>query len=153
MFKEGGTLLWIAPSGGRDRIDEESGKYEPGVFDPSAVQLIKRLLEKAEKSNRGHVYPMAMASAEIMPPPRGVQKDLGEERVLNHHGVGISLGDEILEADIPGLGDSEDADDAKLKNERERHAFLQAELAKLQGMPGFAAAAAAAAAAVSSSTE
>jgi len=109
MFKEGGTLLWIAPSGGRDRIDEESGKYEPGVFDPSAVQLIKRLLEKAEKSNRGHVYPMAMASAEIMPPPRGVQKDLGEERVLNHHGVGISLGDEILEADIPGLGDSEDA--------------------------------------------
>ena len=109
MFKEGRTLLWIAPSGGRDRIDEESGKYKPGVFDPSAVQLIKRLLEKAGKSNRGHVYPMAMASAEIMPPPRGVQKDLGEERVLNHHGVGISLGDEILEADIPGLSESEDA--------------------------------------------
>lgn len=112
MFKAGGSLLWIAPSGGRDRIDEGTGKYKPGVFDPSAVQLIKRLLEKSDKQHRGHVYPMAMASAEIMPPPRAVEKNLGEERVLNHHGVGISLGEEIVDAEVPGLEGAEDASQA-----------------------------------------
>ena len=74
MLKEGGALIWIAPSGGRDRIDPEIGTYRPAVFDPSAVQLLKRLVDKNSKSHKGHIYPMAMVSAEIMPPPGGVEK-------------------------------------------------------------------------------
>merc|ERR1711974_301435 len=48
----------------------------------------------------GHAYPMAMVSAEIMPPPSGVEKDLGEKRVLLYHGVGISFGEELNTEEI-----------------------------------------------------
>ena len=44
MMKKGGALIWVAPSGGRDRIDIELGSYKPSLFDPSAIQLLKRLL-------------------------------------------------------------------------------------------------------------
>ena len=107
LFREGGALLWIAPSGGRDRVDPETDEYKPAAFDPAAVQLMRRLLAKASSKHPGHVYPMAMASAEIMPPPRGVQKELGEERVLNYHGVGIALGEELREEDIVAAASSD----------------------------------------------
>lgn len=64
----------------------------------------------------GHVYPLAMVSAEIMPPPSGVEKDLGEKRVLDYHGVGISFGEELnSEAIIGGIEDKEQAAQAYTK--------------------------------------
>eukprot|EP00746_Dinoflagellata_sp_MGD_P009668 gnl/MRDRNA2_/MRDRNA2_119723_c0_seq1.p1 gnl/MRDRNA2_/MRDRNA2_119723_c0~~gnl/MRDRNA2_/MRDRNA2_119723_c0_seq1.p1 ORF type:complete len:486 (-),score=90.82 gnl/MRDRNA2_/MRDRNA2_119723_c0_seq1:133-1590(-) len=102
LFKEGGAVVWVAPSGGRDRKGD-SGDYVVSDFDPSAVFLLKRMMEKSKKP--GHVYPMAMASAEIMPPPSGVEKALGEKRVLDYHGVGISFGQEIDLAKIESISD------------------------------------------------
>lgn len=99
LFKKGGAIVWVAPSGGRDRKDA-SGEYVPADFDPSAVMLLKRMLDKSDKP--GHVYPMAMVSAEIMPPPATVEKKLGEKRVIEYHGVGISIGKELDDEKILG---------------------------------------------------
>ena len=42
---QGGKLIWIAPSGGRDRPKE--GRWTPDAFDPSAVELMRQLGAKA----------------------------------------------------------------------------------------------------------
>ena len=64
---QGGQLVWVAPSGGRDRPNEE-GEWLPAAFDPSAVELMRTLLGKTARP--GHLYPFAMSSWEIMPPPK-----------------------------------------------------------------------------------
>ena len=41
--RQGGQLLWIAPSGGRDRPNAD-GVWMPSPFDPSSVELMRQLL-------------------------------------------------------------------------------------------------------------
>ncbi|KAG1658484.1 hypothetical protein FOA52_006263 [Chlamydomonas sp. UWO 241] len=68
-LNEGGALLWIAPSGGRDR-PKADGKWSPDPFDPSAVDLMRSLGSRAKKPT--HIVPMAMFSHPMMPPPPAV---------------------------------------------------------------------------------
>lgn len=86
---EGGKLLWIAPSGGRDRRDPATNITVPSSFDPAAVELMRALLAKAGRP--GHLYPFAMYSYDLMPPPDYVEKDVGESRVTNYTGCGVSV--------------------------------------------------------------
>lgn len=92
----GGSLLWIAPAGGRDRPGDD-GVYVPAQFDPTAVELMRALAAKAAKKagRTTHLYPFAMYSAPLMPPPKTVDKALGERRMVNFTGVGISVGEEL----------------------------------------------------------
>lgn len=106
-LKAGGALLWIAPSGGRDR-PSEAGEWRPAPFDPAAVELMRQLAAKA--APRGHLWPLAMESGPMMPPPPAVQKELGERRLTNHVGVGISLGPELDIASIVAGIDESDRD-------------------------------------------
>lgn len=103
---KGGANLWIAPAGGRDRTDE-SGEYVPAAFDPGSVELMRTLGKKAERAGRTtHLYPFAMYSAPLMPPPKGVVSALGEKRVVNFTGVGISVGPAIdYDSIIAGIDD------------------------------------------------
>lgn len=92
MVKElnaGGKLIWIAPSGGRDRPNAD-GQWIPDTFDPAAVELMRQMLAKAKPP--GHLYPLAMHSGEIMPPPPSKEKDVGEHRITRHAAVGLSAG-------------------------------------------------------------
>lgn len=66
--------MWIAPSGGRDRPDAD-GHWTPDKFDPTAVELMASLIGRAKKP--GHLYPMAMYSYPIMPPPKKVREEGG----------------------------------------------------------------------------
>jgi len=91
-LNKGGMLIWIAPSGGRDRPNAE-GKYIPDKFDPAAVELMRSLTARAKKP--GHIYPMAMFSWPMMPPPKTIDKDIGERRITNWTPVGISLCEEL----------------------------------------------------------
>jgi glycerol-3-phosphate O-acyltransferase len=108
-LQEGGKLLWIAPSGGRDRaIDPATGETCPDEFDPTAVELMRALLAKA--APQGHLWPFAMYSYRVMPPPSSVEKSIGEERRVFHAPVGIALGEEMdVEAVLAGApeGDKE----------------------------------------------
>ncbi|GAB4815594.1 hypothetical protein N2152v2_002640, partial [Parachlorella kessleri] len=103
-LKAGGKLLWIAPSGGRDRSkDPQTGEFLPDPFDPAVVELMRALITKSPKP--GHLYPLAMYSYKIMPPPASLEKTVGERRVTNHAAVGVSvcspLDIEAILADVP----------------------------------------------------
>lgn len=104
LFRKGGNLIWVAPSGGRDRPDPVSDEWVPAAFDPASVEMMRRMLEDAGPS--GHLYPMALLCYDIMPPPRKVEKELGEERIIDHHGVGISVAAELEFSKIAGHIDS-----------------------------------------------
>ncbi|GIL81599.1 hypothetical protein Vretimale_1259 [Volvox reticuliferus] len=96
-LNEGGVLIWIAPSGGRDRPGAD-GKWTPDTFDPAAVELMRNLVQRAKQP--GHIMPMSMYSFPLMPPPKTVDKSIGERRLTNFTGVGISLCEELDVASI-----------------------------------------------------
>lgn len=113
----GGSLLWIAPAGGRDRPGDD-GVYVPAKFDPSAVELMRALAAKAAKraGRTTHLYPFAMYSAPLMPPPKTIDKALGERRMVNFTGVGISVGEELdIEAISAGTSSREEVTAAVTK--------------------------------------
>ena len=58
----------------------------PAKFDPSAVELMRHLISRAKPE--GHLFPLAMHSGEMMPPPKSTEKALGERRLTNFTGVG-----------------------------------------------------------------
>lgn len=92
-LKGGGMLIWIAPSGGRDRPNGEDGRPTPARWDPAAVEMFLSLGAKAGVPTR--LYPMAMATYAIMPPPDGRNKALGEQRITRFSGSALSLGPEV----------------------------------------------------------
>lgn len=91
-LKGGGTLIWIAPSGGRDRLTAD-GRPTPAAFDPAAVEMFRSLGSKAGKPT--HLYPMAMATYSLMPPPSGINRELGEKRVTKFTGCAVSLASKV----------------------------------------------------------
>lgn len=109
-FNKGGALVWIAPSGGRDR--PKDGVWTPDAFDPAAVELMRNLLTRAKQP--GHLFPMAMFSYPIMPPPPSVDKELGERRLTAWSGVGISICEELDVAAITAGIEDKDAAQAAL---------------------------------------
>eukprot|EP00475_Leptophrys_vorax_P037356 TRINITY_DN6423_c0_g1_i1.p1 TRINITY_DN6423_c0_g1~~TRINITY_DN6423_c0_g1_i1.p1 ORF type:complete len:196 (+),score=17.84 TRINITY_DN6423_c0_g1_i1:26-589(+) len=92
LFQKGGNLIWIAPSGGRDRIND-AGEVPPAAFDPSAIEVMRRLV--SESGVPAHLHPTALLSYDVMPPPRTLEKDLGEKRVIGFHGVGVSVAEAV----------------------------------------------------------
>lgn len=116
LLNEGGKLIWIAPSGGRDRPAEVDGKdvWVPDNFDPSAVGLMMKMAESAKKPT--HLYPMAMVSWAVMPPPKQKEKDLGERRLTNYSGVGISAGNELdIAAMVKGVAEGVEPEEVVAK--------------------------------------
>eukprot|EP00249_Psilotum_nudum_P010659 c22685_g1_i1 orf=266-1843(+) len=93
LLRKGGQLIWIAPSGGRDRPDPVTEEWLPAAFDFATLDNMRRLTEQA--FNPGHMYPCALLSYGIMPPPREVLKEIGEKRTVGFNGVGMSVGEEI----------------------------------------------------------
>ncbi|CAI9095289.1 OLC1v1031201C1 [Oldenlandia corymbosa var. corymbosa] len=93
LLRAGSALIWIAPSGGRDRPDPHTGEWYPAQFDLSSVDNMRRLVEHAGVP--GHLYPLAILCHDIMPPPLEVEKEIGEKRVISFHGTGLSVGAEI----------------------------------------------------------
>ncbi|MCO5610299.1 hypothetical protein L7F22_064535 [Adiantum nelumboides] len=106
--RKGGHLIWIAPSGGRDRQDSTTMKWKPAMFETSAVENIRRLTEHSKAP--GHMYPLALLCYDVMPPPTQVEKEIGEKRLIGFTGVGLSVGPEMHYKDITlGCSSSEEA--------------------------------------------
>ena len=51
-----------------------------------AVELMRTMIAKSKRP--GHLWPMAMYSWEVMPPPAGLEKNLGERRLTGYAGTG-----------------------------------------------------------------
>ena len=91
-FAKGGCLLWVAPSGGRDRRDLETGKVPPAEFDSKTIDMFRLMGNKSKKPM--HYYPMAMVSYDLCPPPDYVEAGVGEQRNVRYVPVGIQVGKE-----------------------------------------------------------
>jgi glycerol-3-phosphate O-acyltransferase len=92
LLSEGGKLIYIAPSGGRDRKNEE-GILSPAQFNPDSIELMRIVGEKAEKPT--HFFPLAMYTYPVLPPPEKIKKEIGEERKLCHSSIHIAFGKKI----------------------------------------------------------
>ncbi|GMY29665.1 glycerol-3-phosphate acyltransferase, chloroplastic isoform X2 [Fagus crenata] len=97
-LRGGSQLIWIAPSGGRDRPDPHTEEWYPAPFDTSSVDNMRRLVEHS--GTPGHIYPMALLGHNIMPPPLEVEKEIGEKRFIAFHGVGLSVSPGISFSEI-----------------------------------------------------
>jgi len=93
QLKAGGAALWVAPSGGRDRRDLDSGKVPIAPFDSKTIDMFRLMGNKSKKPT--HYYPLAMVSYELCPPPDFVEAGVGEQRNIRYSPVAISCGEEL----------------------------------------------------------
>jgi glycerol-3-phosphate O-acyltransferase len=107
-LKKGGCILWVAPSGGRDRRDVESGKTPVAPFDHKTMDMFRLMGTKSKKPT--HYYPLAMVSYELCPPPDFIEAGVGEKRNFRFVPVGIKVGEELCNEG--GLGSRKDFNDA-----------------------------------------
>jgi len=91
MFTEGGKLIWVAPSGGRDRATDGSFKVAP--FDSKSVEMFRLMGDKAKRPT--HFYPLSMLTYPICPPPQQVGGSVGEVRLVKWSPGGLHFGDEV----------------------------------------------------------
>eukprot|EP00920_Eleutheroschizon_duboscqi_P005910 GHVT01013870.1.p1 GENE.GHVT01013870.1~~GHVT01013870.1.p1 ORF type:complete len:547 (+),score=103.15 GHVT01013870.1:520-2160(+) len=68
ILAEGGKIVWVAPSGGRDRPTANGQVDRIAKFDPKTVQLFRLIASKATERVT-HFIPMALATAAVCPPP------------------------------------------------------------------------------------
>jgi len=122
-MKTGGMLIWIAPSGGRDRLKETptGERPVPAPFDADAIEMFRSIASKAGRPT--YFYPMAMATYSIMPPPSGINKALGEKRVTTFTGCAISLAPRVDLSDSAPWRPSSSGGKAKAKAEETKLAL------------------------------
>jgi len=94
MLRRGGTPLWVAPSGGRDRRDLETGLVPPAPFDQKTIDMFRLMGNKSKVPT--HYFPLAMVSYDLCPPPDSVEAGVGEQRNVRFVPVGINCGEELM---------------------------------------------------------
>jgi glycerol-3-phosphate O-acyltransferase len=125
LFKQGGKLIWVAPSGGRDRTDE-AGRYQARLRLPVVAcrlwrarrgghcfsafyvclytcqvaefdsKSIEMFRLMADKAGRTtHFYPLSMLTYPICPPPTQVGGSIGESRTVKWSPAGLYFGDRV----------------------------------------------------------
>mmetsp|Transcript_9020 Transcript_9020/g.12837 ORF Transcript_9020/g.12837 Transcript_9020/m.12837 type:complete len:428 (+) Transcript_9020:160-1443(+) len=93
QLRRGGTALWVAPSGGRDRRNLDTGKVPIAPFDSKTIDMFRLMGNKSKVPT--HYYPLAMVSYELCPPPDFVEAGVGEQRNIRFSPVAISCGAEL----------------------------------------------------------
>jgi len=92
LLSQGGQCIYVAPSGGRDRMNAE-GKIEMDPFDPQSIELFHLMTQQTNHPT--HFYPLAMATYALLPPPRQIEQTIGEERCPTFTPVHLYFGEEI----------------------------------------------------------
>ncbi|MGR3912254.1 MAG: 1-acyl-sn-glycerol-3-phosphate acyltransferase [Candidatus Rhabdochlamydia sp.] len=93
LFQEGGKVIYVAPSGGRDRLNSK-GIVEVAPFDPSTIELFFLMAQKAKRKT--HFYPMSLLTYDLLPPPKTIQLALGEKREVRRSSIHLAIGEEIV---------------------------------------------------------
>lgn len=104
LLAEGGHCIYVAPSGGRDRPNEQ-GCVEVAPFDPQSIEMFWLMAQQAKTPT--HFYPLTLATFDLFPPPNSVLKELGEVRQARCSPIHIAFNEEISMDNFPG---SEHAD-------------------------------------------
>ncbi|MFA5250140.1 MAG: glycerol-3-phosphate acyltransferase, partial [Parachlamydiales bacterium] len=77
LLAQGGQIIYLAPSGGRDRKNPD-GSIIPAPFDPESIELFYLFTKKARPKT--HFYPLALYTYHLLPPPDTTQIEIGEKR-------------------------------------------------------------------------
>jgi glycerol-3-phosphate O-acyltransferase len=93
QLKEGGCTLWVAPSGGRDRRNVETGEVPIADFDSKTLDMFRLMGNKSKVKT--HYYPLAMVTYDLCPPPDYIEAGVGEQRNVRFVPVGIACGAEV----------------------------------------------------------
>ena len=100
LLNEGRKIIYVAPSGGRDRKDA-FGKVNIAPFDPQSIEMFYLIARQAEKKT--HFFPLSLKSYDLLPPPEGIQKEIGESRYANYSPASLFFGKEISMEAFPGV--------------------------------------------------
>jgi glycerol-3-phosphate O-acyltransferase len=92
LFREGKKIIYVAPSGGRDRKNE-NGRILPAALDPNSIEMMSLMSKKGGVPT--HFYPLALSTYDLLPPPDTIQKELGEKRVMKFTPIRLNFGSEI----------------------------------------------------------
>ena len=88
LLAEGGKIIYVAPSGGRDRKNAQ-GNVEVAPFDPQSLEMLYLMAKKAKTPT--HFYPLALSTYDLLPPPETIQIELGETRRANYGPIFLSF--------------------------------------------------------------
>ncbi len=88
LLEEGGKIIYVAPSGGRDRKNKE-GIVEVAPFDPDSIEMFYLMARRAKTPT--HFIPFTMATYDLLPPPETIQQELGESRIAKRTPIHISF--------------------------------------------------------------
>jgi glycerol-3-phosphate O-acyltransferase len=102
LLTEGGKCIYVAPSGGRDRVNAQN-LVEIAPFDPQSIEMFDLMAKQSGRPT--HFYPLAMATYALFPPPKEVIDQLIEKRTVNFSPIRISFGEEIEMERFPGCKD------------------------------------------------
>lgn len=92
LLSEGGKCIYVAPSGGRDRPNEE-GIVEVAPFDPQSVEMLYLMTQRARRPT--FFYSLALRTYSLLPPPQTIQIELGESRQTRRDGIQLCFGPKI----------------------------------------------------------
>ena len=99
LLKEGGKSIYVAPSGGRDRPNQQ-GIIDVAPFDPGSIELFYLMAQKA--GTLTHFYPMSLVTYDVLPPPETIQIELGETRVTGSAPIHLAIGAPLQMDAFPG---------------------------------------------------
>lgn len=114
LLDSGGCCIYVAPSGGRDRKDE-NGRVYPAPFDPQSIEMFHLIGRHSLQPT--HFFPLALATYSLLPPPETIQKELGETRTATASSIRIAFGKKINMDQFPGSTQEDKALRRKAKSD------------------------------------
>lgn len=100
MLSQGGRCIYVAPSGGRDRMNAQ-GEIPVADFDPNNIEMFRLIAEQSKHPT--HFFPLALVTHDLLPPPRAIESELGEMRSVNRKEALFAFGEEIDTKHFPGV--------------------------------------------------
>lgn len=104
LLEEGGKIIYVAPSGGRDRKNEQ-GVVEVAPFDPDSIEMFHLMARKAKTPT--HFIPFTLATYDLLPPPEMIQLELGEARNAKRTPIHLSFAPPFDMENFPGCEESD----------------------------------------------
>ncbi len=98
LLKSGGCAIYVAPSGGRDRANDQ-GVVEVAPFDPQSIEMFYLMTQKAGRPT--HFYTLALSTYRLLPPPKKTKAKIGEKRVTHGGAIHLSFGPKVEMNQIP----------------------------------------------------
>ncbi len=121
LLDAGGSCIFVAPSGGRDRNDA-TGHPQVADFDPQSVEMFHLLAKKATHPTSLHL--LALSTMDLLPPPKTIHIELGEKRLVAYTPAHLVFGPPL---DMESIGASAD----KHERRRERSEWMTKEISSM----------------------